>query len=1194
MHCYRLRYSVFFFLISLGLSAQTTNYQSLAENLLLDKQEEWSLEKDDIKEFEITDRYTSKHNGVTHLYIKQLHNGIPVFNAITNFNIQKGKLLMGSNNFVSQLKSKVKTNQAKLTPTDALVHLTKDLGIKYDKLPTVLKKSSDKKYIFKAASFTKSEIPVSLVYYEDRAGEVHLAWNIELQMSTSPDFWNSLVDANSGKVLKNYNQTLYCKFSEDAFGRVEKCNDHSHHHTHTMQKQSAMSASDGAQYRVYAFPIESPIHGDQSLVVEPSFDFASPFGWHDTNGEEGAEYTITRGNNVWAYEDSMDENKSQGNEPDGGTDLVFDFPRDASLEADSLRESAVTNLFYASNYVHDWAYFYGLDEQAGNYQINNYGNGGRDNDEVQANGLDGERDDMGRLITGNANFSLTRDGSKAFLQMYKWGGSAGTSYLRLDEPQTLAGKIETGSCLFCPAINNTPITGKVVVAQDPRGASTDACQEIINPDEVAGNIALVDRGTCNFSVKVLNAQAAEAIAVIVCNYEDGLVSMSPRELLTEIPSLFLERNDCDAIKASLAEGQDVTLTFQEVRPDDDGPELIAGSYDNGIIAHEYAHGISSRLTGGPSSVCLFNDEQMGEGWSDFVSLVLTHEPGDSGGDIRGIGNYVQTGDPVGKGIRRKPYSTDMNINSHTYNIVRSNRLVPHNLGEVWATMLWDLYWAFVDEYGFNPDWTDKESGNYKAVQLVFDGMKFQGCSPGFVKGRNGIIAADQALFNGEHECMIWEVFANRGLGFFADGGSSNSRNDNEENFDLLPTCIKKVKITKEMTSVIDADNDITVKINVINHKSASVSGTTVIDTLPEGTSYKEGTANVDFVNSGNALIFDLGTMRSLEEKEIKYELETSVDESVSILSEDFESGTSNLTPFPIEFKDTSINVEFRITDIDAFKGQFSYFIPNLDDDLDQSLVTIQSLNISGNRPTLSFRHKYDTEYFFDGGIIEYSEDQGLNFKYLPSDLFLKGHYDTDIDYSTFATPNLQGFTGDSKGWKETYIDLSDFEGKDLLIRFRFGCDDNPSPGDDTGKVNPESKEGTGWYIDNFEIVDLEYIDGNSAWVTTNEGDRASAGDITVINSEFTTPTNEVLEDHNFQVYPNPAQNNVYINFKAEKLGDGLLQLLDINGKLLRSKQIDIRSFNNHQMSLNDLTAGLYLIKVVSEEYTLSSKIVVEN
>ncbi|MEI2749518.1 MAG: M36 family metallopeptidase [Ferruginibacter sp.] len=49
-----------------------------------------------------------------------------------------------------------------------------------------------------------------------------------------------------------------------------------------------------------------------------------------------------------------------------------------------------------------------------------------------------------------------------------------------------------------------------------------------------------------------------------------------------------------------------------------------GDLDNGIIVHEYGHGVSNRLTGGPANTsCLSNAEQGGEGWSDYLALMLT-------------------------------------------------------------------------------------------------------------------------------------------------------------------------------------------------------------------------------------------------------------------------------------------------------------------------------------------------------------------------------------------------------------------------------------------------------------------------------------------------------------------------------------------------------------------------------------------
>ncbi len=53
---------------------------------------------------------------------------------------------------------------------------------------------------------------------------------------------------------------------------------------------------------------------------------ASPHGWHDTDGVNGAEYTITQGNNVHAYHDIFSQKQSIGGEPDGGANLEFDFP----------------------------------------------------------------------------------------------------------------------------------------------------------------------------------------------------------------------------------------------------------------------------------------------------------------------------------------------------------------------------------------------------------------------------------------------------------------------------------------------------------------------------------------------------------------------------------------------------------------------------------------------------------------------------------------------------------------------------------------------------------------------------------------------------------------------------------------------------------------------------------------------------
>jgi len=121
--------------------------------------------------------------------------------------------------------------------------------------------------------------------------------------------------------------------------------------------------------------------------------------------------------------------------------------------------------------------------------------------------------------------------------------------------------------------------------------------------------------------------------------------------------------------------------------------------------------------------------------------------------------------------------------------------VPHGIGFVWNSMLWEVYWNLVEEHGYNEniyeDWTT--GGNNLAIQLVTDGLKFQPCSPGFVDGRDAILDADVALTGGANQCAIWEGFAKRGLGFSASQGSSSSVTDGVQAFDVPVNCVAGVE-----------------------------------------------------------------------------------------------------------------------------------------------------------------------------------------------------------------------------------------------------------------------------------------------------------------------------------------------------------------------------------------------------------------
>lgn len=101
-----------------------------------------------------------------------------------------------------------------------------------------------------------------------------------------------------------------------------------------------------------------------------------------------AEFTISRGNNVYASED-QDGDDLPGYSPDGGTALQFDFPINFNQQPHFSLDAAITNLFYHNNIIHDILYHYGFTEAAGNFQENNYERGGMGNDYVNADALDG-------------------------------------------------------------------------------------------------------------------------------------------------------------------------------------------------------------------------------------------------------------------------------------------------------------------------------------------------------------------------------------------------------------------------------------------------------------------------------------------------------------------------------------------------------------------------------------------------------------------------------------------------------------------------------------------------------------------------------------------------------------------------------------------------------------------------------------
>ena len=178
-------------------------------------------------------------------------------------------------------------------------------------------------------------------------------------------------------------------------------------------------------------------------------------------------------------------------------------------------------------------------------------------------------------------------------------------------------------------------------------------------------------------------------------------------------------------------------------------------------------------------------------------------------------------------------------------------------------MTWELVDNGVSQNGFDPDILNGTGGNNLAMQLVMDGMKLQPCSPGFVDGRDAILAADLANNGGVNQCAIWEAFARRGLGFSADQGSSSSTSDGTEAFDLPDACLNVLKIEKTASpDPAYAGSVIEYTLTVTNDTPGPLTGVTITDTVPADTTYVANSATCGGFHAAGDVTFPIGAMAS--------------------------------------------------------------------------------------------------------------------------------------------------------------------------------------------------------------------------------------------------------------------------------------------------------------------------------------------
>ncbi len=223
---------------------------------------------------------------------------------------------------------------------------------------------------------------------------------------------------------------------------------------------------------------------------------------------------------------------------------------------------------------------------------------------------------------------------------------------------------------------------------------------------------------------------------------------------------------------------------------------LDGAYDMAIIAHEYTHATSNRMTAGPDgSLGGGQAANMGEAWSDLAAIEYLQSFG-----LTGISNespyamsvYV-TGDPEA-GIRN--YAIDVSPLNYSNMQYDGNGLTsPHADSEIWGAANYAVRQQLIDKYQADFPFEDKKlqrecaegfrgsegcPGNRRWVQMLYDGLLIQPPAPSMLDARDAILASNLLRYDGRDLFVMWDGFASRGMGakaFTAGVGDVDPRAD---------------------------------------------------------------------------------------------------------------------------------------------------------------------------------------------------------------------------------------------------------------------------------------------------------------------------------------------------------------------------------------------------------------------------------
>ena len=686
------------------------------------------------------------------------------------------------------------------------------------------------------------------VWFRTPAGLIP-AHYVELQMTDGDnvDYYSYVIAADDGRILFRNNQTSDAAFTYKVWADATGINIPQTGPQGRNATPHPTGLNDGYQ----------PPFVLQSQVTLQNGPISTADPWLP------ADATRTIGNNVeaWANHFAPPLPASDGFEGGAnectttpGTDFhacissastfayTFD-PEVAPKIATAQSAAAVVNLFYVTNWLHDWYYDAGFREIDGNAQNDNFGRGGVGGDSMKAQAQD-------NAGINNANMSVPADGGRPRMRTYLFTGNEAAALV-----DTSAGvNYPVGVAAFGPA--EFTAFGPLTLVNDGFETLGDGCQPLLY--SVGMQIAVIDRGYCTFKLKALNAQNNGASAVIIVNNVSGVLDMADDSGIVTpitIPTVMVSPEVGAALKSLLPSDHVIRLIKRFRGVDRDG------AIDNSIIAHEWGHFISNRLIGNANGLATMQARGLGEGWSDFHALLMMARPEDAlvpgNPNFTGvytIGGYVQDRPLIPgatqsrahyDGLRRYPYSSNLSKNPLTFKHIQTYQLLPtnppprftgdnaesHATGEVWASMLWGCYSSLLRD---TPRLSFAQAQDRMKRYLV-TAYKLTPINPTLIEARDALYAAIAANDTADlAPCMA--AFAQRGAGVLATSGNRYDENNAgvKESF-ATGNDLSITNLTLGVVPITGCDNDPyldlgetgLITVTVQNTGAATLSGATM-------------------------------------------------------------------------------------------------------------------------------------------------------------------------------------------------------------------------------------------------------------------------------------------------------------------------------------------------------------------------------